>query len=489
MEKPRFGRRIKMIYFECKKENDHENISLTEIPPISVKNNFSKSIELQKNYSVSQTEPTILQNQISFKKEENSKKRESKFKRYSEMFSSIHFSKTSPFSIFKKILKLYLIPHIVVIMFAILVNFSNKISEKACFHSPECICDDISLKILYAIKEALFHWIIYILVILYNPLYAKIFKIIFCLIQIVFYFFYFLLYSEKNFIRYPIYIELVLCVLIADFYVFRKLSFKQKIKKINQIYGCVTIHFVNYVLFSFFIPNIKSFLWDYVYEVLFSLYISIYFNAMEKSLVTLDLYMEQDPHFTKPQKSLFQFNARISISFIIGFLASPFLTFHFENWSKYIVIVSYTNTLINFYTRFNIIQKILLFFWNLLFGKCKKITIKAENDPQKILIRKKISGYFLDVILTGSLRFLLYIFVKDRIYYSFCDLIPPETFGLFVFFGLNFCVTSTVIIYVIAKKIDFVRYQIHSNYLMNIYFLLLTLCLFEDNVLFFAHNN
>lgn len=492
MEKPRFGRRLRMIYFEFKKENDQENVSLPDISNLSMKNMLSKSNELQNNHSNSQTEPPILQNQnFSIKNEENSKNRESKFnKHYSEMFSSFHFLKRdSFFSILKKILKLYLIPHILAIIFAIFINFTNKIYSVNCFHSPECICDDIYKKVIYSIKEALFHWIIYIFVILYNPLYTKVFKIIFSLIQIVFYFMFFLLYPEKNFIRYPIYIELVICVLTTDFYIFRTLSFKQKIGKINQIYGCVTIHFANYILFSFLIPYIKGFLWDYAYEVLFSLYISVYFNAMEKSLIVLALYMEEDPRFSHMQKSLFQFNARISISFIIGFLASSFLAFKFENWSKYIVIVTYTNTLINFYTRFNIMQKILIYFWNLIFGKCKRITIKAENDPKKILIRKNISGYFLDVILTGSLRFLLYLALEDRIYYSDCDLILPEKFGIFNFFGINFLVTSSVIIYVIAKKIDFVRYQIYSNYFMNIYFLLLTLCLFEDNVLFFAHNS
>ena len=487
-EKLQFGPKLQFFQAKNISHSLHSNFDFERLniknPPEIIK----KKIYKDKNgvFSKNYTEPSDLSSSVN--NNINDKVTNSIKRKYgSEMFKTLVSKEFANYNKLKMIFRSFLLPHVIVTSLTIIIMISGKFLPTECFLPPDCVCNNLKMKIQTFIKEYFFFWMIYFFVFLLNSMYSSKFKFIFISTETIFLILYYFLSDENSFSRYPIYAGIVLVAIFPNAYSFRHLSFLTMMNYMfTKLNGHLLIFFLNYAFFMSIIPTIKNNIGKYEYMFFFNCYIVLYFTLLEKSLIRLGLFIYEETFLQKDKDLFFEFSVKISLSFFIAFLASPFAKFNYEDYNKYLTIITYSNSLLAFFTKTNVINIIMIGIWNFFFKRWKKLSIKPEKNELKILIMKKISGYFLDVTLISSIRIFIYYLWDNRIFYNVCDYIPATLFGILIFIAVNFLVKLLILLYILIKQKTFFVYSTHQkSKLLNIYILLLTHCLLEANILFF----
>ena len=320
-------------------------------------------------------------------------------------------------------------------------------------------------------------------------------KVLNCVLASLLVFIYYLFSDEHNFQIYPIFCYLIIVVFVLNFIHSPKKSFKERISTVYKMTGFYVVSFVNFFAVSF-ARDIKIFLGDITFYIFYNLWVFLFLELTMKSLINCGKFLcEKNKVLIKSSKTLFYLNSRLALSYLMGFLAEPFLNFSIENFKNYGLILTYVNSLITLYTRVNFIsifsKKIFNYFLN-KFRKKKEILEISNYDSTELYLYKKISGSTLDIIFNVSVSFMFFHFWKTDIgtgdCYSF--LFDNSTFfGTLFFILINIIITISLFIYVLKRKNNVFSYPVWKNQYLNILILLGVHNLIEQHLMDYSGQN
>ena len=237
-----------------------------------------------------------------------------------------------------------------------------------------------------------------------------------------------------------------------------------------------------------FIKNLKNLIGDVLFQILYNLYILLFFESMKRSLINYGRNLcKRNEILFENDKILFALNSRISLCFLLSFLLAPFLDFSYNNYYKYSLIFSYSHAILALYTRINVVNIILEKTLNFMFEKLKiSFRLSSNLDETGIYLLKKISGSCYDMTFISTTSVFTFYFLKKTVTYSDCENHFVEeygSFGIIISSVINFIITFILMYLIFKKKRTLFSYPIWKNIVLNIITLFLARCLFEANVI------
>jgi len=186
-------------------------------------------------------------------------KRNSSEKKIIDLGNQLQENKKEWNTITKKFLifvKCYLIPHILVAFFTILVIIFQNLSGKGCFLPPNCLCNnDLGLKFRDTMKDFFFFYMFLVLIcISHDVISSKYAKFFILFSMFVFLIIYYLLVDEQMIVDIYIYLFLMVIKVSTEFYFLRKDNNKKEIWKnlLKMNVVCIVVY-SNYILYKFVI--------------------------------------------------------------------------------------------------------------------------------------------------------------------------------------------------------------------------------------------
>ena len=485
MEKKRFGN-----HRELSKKVEKIEDNQTE-PPDS-----ANSLNLdEKNYkNMSKSEPVQI---IVFNPVQAKKKRilSSKLSRLSASLKSDFirdFYIESKVTIVERIIsfsKYFLFPQICSLGVGVcFILLFKSIFYESCFSPPNCICTTMMPKIISVFKEIISTWLIWYLVLFMNYRFSIHYRVTCIIIFNISIFSYYLLFpDENNFARYPIYLGFFVSNNLGSFLYSSGKTYKRKIFDTYRMNEFYFVMFSNYI-FMMFIKNLKNLIGDVLFQILYNLYILLFFESMKRSLINYGRNLcKRNEILFENDKILFALNSRISLCFLLSFLLAPFLDFSYNNYYKYSLIFSYSHAILALYTRINVVNIILEKTLNFMFEKLKiSFRLSSNLDETGIYLLKKISGSCYDMTFISTTSVFTFYFLKKTVTYSDCENHFVEeygSFGIIISSVINFIITFILMYLIFKKKRTLFSYPIWKNIVLNIITLFVARCLFEANVI------
>lgn len=382
-------------------------------------------------------------------------------------------------------LKHFVFPHFIAIVFGFGISTLDLYFPVNCFFPPKCSCNDLSLKIISAIKEYILSWTIWYLPFLINSDFTKSTRLIVTLLASTLIFCYYLLMkNETNFPRYPIHILNIVLGVLVYFNLFRGYPLKTRLGLAIKGNALFFVMFSNY-LFKYYFAVIKNQLGNISSIIIYNLFILIFLFALQKCLLIYGRFLCSDSSILSKHNKMFVILSRISISYFIAFLSQPFLNLSESDFFEYGCIISYLNSLIALYTRKNL----LLDFITHLAQKClKKLHINLQFKPDEeldIYLSKKVSGTTLDVAFVSNTSFIAFYFWKRTITNSNCKAYIIEDsplFGMILFTAMNLLMTLGIFAYMKFKNFKILSYPIWQTPMLNVWVLLCCQNFFENTL-------
>ena len=483
MEKARFGRKVK---FNQPSNVGHNHTELSDSMDSSTldekKNDLSKSI--------SKTEPEST----TARKLRKGISSSSRLSRISSSFRNDlirdHYvdNKKGFTGMLRFFGKHLILPNIVSLILAVcFLSAMNYLHVRSCYLPPNCVCDDLKLQMISTLKELFATYFIWFILLFMTLQYARSYRIFWFVFSLFFVFGYYLISNEKSFLRYPVYFYFLFVNFLGAFLYSSKKSIKERLVNVFKMNGFYIAMIINY-LFLIVAKDFKKFIGNMNFEIFYNFYVLIFFSSMQQTLIIYGRKLcENNEILISNDKFLFALNCRISLSFLLSFLSAPFMDFSIDNYYKYGLIFSYSNSVIALYTRINIIEIIWKRLFNFIFHKLKiSFRFSQKIDETEIYLSKKISGSCHDVLFVAMTSVFIFYFWQKTVSYADCEHFVVETFnyfGIIISSSINFVATYSLIYLIKRTKITFFSYPIWKNIYLNILILFLIRCLFEENVL------
>lgn len=406
-----------------------------------------------------------------------------------DLIRDVYLEKTEQLEKFQSFLIYFLLPNIIALVNGVLLMFFFEYSfDQECFLPPHCICEDFTSKLVSALKEYLTGWLNWILVFCLNEKYNKYYRISLFWIATLTVLCYHLLSNGQTFVRYPLFILLVLINVISSYIFSKKTKFRNKLYQVFRDNGFYLVILSNYFLLMI-ADSLKFSLGKFYFSLALNIYVPVFFELIERSLLFFGKGLcDKNNILNENYRVYFICNCRISFGFLFSFLTDPIskLSFYSNEIIDFSILITYSNSLFALYTRKNIILIILKRIVKIVFLLFKKkINFKDSANEAEIYLSKKIAGATLDIVFISSTHILLMLLWKKMINHTKCreEIMQLfKYFGLFGFVFINIFLTFFVFIYMLKERKKFFSYPIWNNLYLNSFGLLLIRTLYENSL-------
>lgn len=385
---------------------------------------------------------------------------------------------------FKMMIKVYLFPNILAILFTCVVKAFMGNYPIKCPFPPTCICLDLTYRFIFCLQDLLTYWMMWIILILLE-IYQKLCRFITLALSVSFIFIFYFCSEAQGFSWAGIYSFLLLLRFFRLLLINKSRGWKI-LWNSYCYFGSSMLLMLNYLFFLFLAQKIQNEIKRPWIDIFYSFYFLFFFLVLKHSLVNFGMYSYHLNYQNQQQNFLLVSGARISLSYCISFMTAPFLKFQLQDPSQYLVIFSYCNNLISLYTRFNFFQFIFLKIWYRL--KNPKIFPKnnvKNTEKEEKSIEKIISGCTLDITFINSIRLIIYHFWPGNLLYSNCVFEESNLAGILILIFINLILAISIFIFMIKKGKALFSYRGKLNPYVNTYLLFLTNILCELNISFY----